>query len=71
MLLAAAIAVATAAVPAEPAKPRRQATATVRIVRAHTLRFAEIERSQPKLLRSSVIRGRDGQPQAARLVEFE
>jgi len=71
MLFAAAIAVATAAMPAQPAAPRRQATATVRIVRAQPLNFADIERSQPKTLRSSVIRGRDGQRETARLVEFQ
>ena len=71
MLFAAAIAIATAAMPAQPAAPRRQATATVRIVRAQPLNFAEIERSQPKTLRSSVIRGRDGQRETARLVEFQ
>ena len=71
MFLAAAIALATAAVPAQSVESRRQATATVRIVRAQPLNFADIERSQPKTLRSSVIRGRDGQRETARLVEFQ
>jgi len=71
MLLAAAIALATAAVPAQSVESRRQATATVRIVRAQPLNFAELERSQPKSLRPTVIRGRDGQPESIRLVEFQ
>jgi hypothetical protein len=70
MLLVVAIAAATAASPANP-EPRRQATATVRIVRAQPLQFSEIDRTQPKLLRTTIVRGRDGQQESVRLVEYQ
>ena len=71
MLVSAAIAVATVVSPARPAEPRRQATATVRIVSTQPLHFAEIERTEPERLRTTAIRGRDGQPEPARLYEYQ
>ena len=59
----------------EPSQPVvaavRQAQATVTIVRAETVRFTEIEKSRPWLLRATVIRSRDGSTEPAKLVEFE
>ena len=71
MVLAAVIAVATAAAPAMPAAPRKQAVATVRIVRAEPLRFAEIERKSPNALRTTRIAGPNGTREPARLLEFQ
>jgi hypothetical protein len=71
MLLLAAAAVATAALSADQTEPRRQATATVRIVRAEPLNFQEIERHNPGALRTSRIRARDGGHEFARLIEFQ
>lgn len=53
------------------ASPERQATATVRILRIEPIRFEEIERQQPGLLRSAMVRTRDGRPEPARLLEFQ
>ena len=71
MFLAAVIVAATIAAPVQRAEPRRQATATVRIIRAEPLHFADIERQQPQALRATVIRGCDGRPEAARLYEYQ
>jgi len=68
LLLAAAIATAA---PVSQATPDRQARATVRIVRVEPVRFQEIERRQPSLLRSTYVRTRDGGPEAARLLEYQ
>ncbi len=72
MLLLAAAALA-ASQPAEPrlVAPARQAQAVVRIVRSATLRFSEIERSQPQLLRESKVRSSSGDFETARLIEFQ
>ena len=65
-------ALATIATPASGAVvPQRQAQATVRIVPFAALRFAEIERRNPRSLRSVMLRAADGTAQPARLVEFE
>ena len=70
------LAVAALAVSPQPAEqqavaPARQAQATVTIVSAATIRFAELERSQPELLRDTQVDDADGSTQPARLVEFE
>ena len=67
LLFAAAIASSTVT----QAVPDRQGRATVRIIRADPIKFAEIERLRPELLRSTIIRTRDGKPEAARLLEYQ
>lgn len=54
-----------------PVSPERQARATVTILTSSTLRFAEIERTQPKSLRESRVRGADGTVEKIKLVEFQ
>jgi hypothetical protein len=49
----------------------RQAIAMVRILPAAQIRFAEIEKNAPEMLRNSRIRTADGSNQPARLVEFQ
>lgn len=78
MVIVASLALATAAlaVPLERVEPQavapeRQAQATVTILPAARLRFSEIERNQPHLLRETVIRAVDGSTQRAKLVEFQ
>ena len=78
MVIFASLALAAAALPvpleqAEPqaAAPVRQAIATVTILRAEPLRFAEIERERPELLRDTVVRRPDGSVEQFRLVEFQ
>ena len=71
-----ALATATLAVPLERVEPQaaapvRQARATVTILPAARLRFADIERDQPKSLRRSVVRDADGSMEALKLVEFQ
>lgn len=68
LLLAATILTAPAV---SPIAPQRQATATVRIVRAEPVRFQDIERQAPSLLRSTVVRTRDGRTEPARLLEYQ
>ena len=68
LLLAAAIATASTV---SQAVPDRQARATVRIMRAEPVRFLEIERRQPGLLRSTLVGTREGTPQPARLLEYQ
>ena len=51
--------------------PDRQARATVRIARPAVLRFAAIEQSEPRRLRSTQVRDHEGALLPARLVEFE
>ena len=67
MLLLATIIAASAT----PILPDRQARATVRIVRAEPVNFAEIERQRPELLRSTVLRTANGTPEPARLLEYQ
>ena len=55
----------------QPAAPSRQAVAVVQIVRPASLRFQEIERSHPELLRDSLVRAQGDALQPARLVEFQ
>lgn len=78
MVIFASLAVATAAlaVPLERVEPQavapeRQAQATVTILPAARLRFSEIEKTQPKALRETVIRGANGSRDTVRLVEFQ
>ena len=68
LLLAAAIATASTV---GPTLPDRQARATVRILRAEPAYFQEIERQRPALLRSTVVRGRDGKLEPVRLLEYQ
>ncbi|WP_294010478.1 hypothetical protein [Sphingomonas sp.] len=67
----AALAVPLERVEPRPAAPVRQARATVTILAAARLRFSEIEREQPQMLRPSVVRGADGSLEVLKLVEFE
>ena len=78
MVIVTSLALATAAlaVPLERVEPHavapeRQAQVTVIILPAARLRFSEIEREQPMLLRETVIRAPDGSTQPAKLVEFQ
>src|SRR5688500_16409220 len=71
-----ALATATLAVPLERVEPQaavpaRQARATVTILSAARLRFADIEREQPKSLRETVVRAAVGSVEVIKLVEFE
>ena len=59
-LAAAALAVPLERVEPQAVAPVRQAQATVTILPAARLRFSDIERDQPRLLRESVVRGGDG-----------
>ena len=68
LFLAAAL---LAAPSATSAAPDRQAKATVRIVRVEPVKFQEIERQRPALLRSTTLRTRDGKPEPARLLEYQ
>jgi len=43
----------------------------VTILPAARLRFSDIERDQPRLLRESVVRGADGSVEVLKLVEFQ
>jgi len=78
MVIVASLALATAAlaVPLERVEPQavapeRQARATVTILPAAALRFSEIERTRPEILRDTHVRAPDGSRQPAKLVEFE
>ncbi len=71
MILLVATAAALAALPAVDAGPSRQARATVRIVRAKPLHFAQIEREEPNILRVSLVRTRDGKREPIRLYEYQ
>ena len=71
-----ALASATLAVPLEAAEPQaavpvRQARATVTILSAASLRFADIERDQRQSLRKTVVRAADGSAEVIKLVEFQ
>lgn len=54
-----------------PASPGRQAQATVTILASASLRFSEIEATDPSLLRETRVRAADGAVETVRLVEFE
>lgn len=74
MMLLALAALAAAAPPpptAARAEPQRQARASVTILAAEPLRFAEIERTRPAILRDSQVVDADGNASPIRLVEFE
>ena len=78
MVIAATLALASAtlAVPLERVEPQaavpvRQARATVTILSAARLRFADIEREQPNSFRQSVVRAADGSVEVLKLVEFQ
>ena len=68
LLLAAALLTAPSAT---SVAPERQAKATVRILRVEPVKFQEIERLRPDLLRSTVVRTREGKPEPARLLEYQ
>ena len=70
MLAAAALAVTSTAAP-QAVAPDRQARATVRIIPGAKLRFAEIEKADPKLFRESRVRSANGLAETAKLIEFE
>ena len=74
-LAGAMLLIATAAILAAPnatqAVPERQARATVRIIRVEPIRFQEIERRQPEMLRQSLIKSQDGKSEPARLLEYQ
>jgi hypothetical protein len=54
-----------------PVSPERQAQAMVIILPSASLRFSEIERTDPRALRETRLRGADGKPETVKLVEFE
>ncbi len=70
-LAAAALAAPLERVEPQAVAPVRQARATVTILPAARLRFSDIERHQPRLLRESVVRGGDGSVEVLKLVEFQ
>ena len=63
------------ALPAEPPRvsvvPTQQARASVRIVAAKPIHFAEVERTSPEKLRTTQRRHADGTIETVRLLEFE
>jgi hypothetical protein len=73
MVIFALAALAATQVPQAPApvSPERQAQATVAILSSASLRFSEIERQHPKMLRETRVRAADGSVQNVKLVEFE
>jgi hypothetical protein len=78
MVIFASLAWASAAlaVPLEPVEPQaavpvRQARATVTILSAAKLRFADIEREQPQSLRETIVRSADGSVEVLKLIEFQ
>jgi len=70
MIILAAILAATP-MPLEPVAPERQARAVVRILKGEALRFAELEKFDPHVLRETTVRSPEGTEEKARLVEFE
>ena len=54
-----------------PVSPGRQATATVTILSAASLRFSDIDKTHPNKLRETRVRAADGSVQTVKLVEFE
>jgi hypothetical protein len=72
IILAIAALVAARAPQAQaPVSPERQAQAMVIILPSASLRFSEIERTDPRALRETHLRGADGKPVTVKLVEFE
>ena len=69
--LAAAASAQEAVQPSAPIAAQRQAQAIVRIVQSAAVRFSEIERDRPEVLRETVIRGPNGTTETAKLVEFQ
>lgn len=71
----ASVAVALAAplerVEPQTVAPERQARAVVTILSGAPLRFSEIEREHPEMLRESRVRAADGSVETVKLVEFE
>ncbi len=72
MVIFAAAALAATLAPQAQARaaPQRQAQATVTILAAARLQFSEIEKTDPKALRATVVRGADGSKETVKLVEF-
>ena len=70
ILAAVLLAASSTPPPVNPAAAERQAVATVRILPGAQVRFAEIEKTAPASFTEARIRGTDGSPQRARLIEF-
>ena len=70
-LAAAALSVPLERVEPQAAGPMRQAQAVVTILPGAALRFAQIERERPRVLRETAVRRPDGSVEQVRLVEFE
>jgi hypothetical protein len=73
MVILAASAIAASLVPIAPgpATPQRQAQAMVTILASAELHFSEIEKSHPKILRETRVRGANGSMETVKLVEFQ
>jgi len=71
MLIFAAAALAAALPEPRVVTPERQAQATVTIIVSAELRFSEIEKNHPKVLREAKVRRADGSVETVKLVEFE
>jgi hypothetical protein len=71
IVVAAALAVTLEPQAPAPVSPGHQAQATVTILSSASLRFAEIERQHPKMLRETRVRAADGSVETVKLVEFE
>ena len=69
LILAAAL--AATATPSEPVAPESQARAVVRILKGEAVRFAEVEKNDPQLLRETTVHSPEGAEEKARLIEFE
>ena len=54
-----------------PVSPERQAQAMVIILPSASLRFSEIEKTNPRAMRETRLRGADGKAETVKLVEFE
>jgi hypothetical protein len=73
MVILAAGALAATLVPQALAQvpPQRQAQARVTILSSMRLRFSEIDRDRPEMLRETRVRTADGSVVTVRLVEFQ
>ena len=71
LVLAAAPAAEAPPAPVQRLAAERQALAMVRILPGAALRFSEIEKNSPESFRDTLVRGVDGSPEPARLVEFQ
>ena len=73
MVIVVAAALAATLVPQvqAPALPERQAQAMVTIFASAELRFSEIDKTRPKALRETRVRGADGSMETVKLVEFQ